>query len=156
VTDGEKSRLVAWSNELRTVHARLRKALAVAQESVAGFEDAQAASRDLLMFCHGFCTALTGHHVDEDRELFPAIAAEHPELRETLRKLEEDHSIIAHLVIALQAAIDSRVSPIELSRHLQGISAIMESHFRYEERQILIVLEAMELDADARRVLGPL
>ncbi|WP_240423780.1 hemerythrin domain-containing protein [Microbacterium halotolerans] len=156
VTEGEKTRLVTWSKELRSVHARLREALAIAQEAVSGGDPTQAASRDLLLFCHGFCTALTGHHVGEDRELFPAIAAEHPELREALRKLEQDHSMIAHLLAALQAAIDSGTSPVELSRHLEGLSAIMESHFRYEERQLLVVLETLGHDADPRRVLGPL
>lgn len=50
----------------------------------------------------------------------------------------------------------SRSSLEELARHLGGISAIMESHFRYEERQLLVVLETLALDADPKRVLGPL
>jgi hypothetical protein len=37
-----------------------------------------------------------------------------------------------------------------------AIAAIMESHSRYEERQLLSVLETLELDADPGRVLGPL
>ncbi|WP_261164537.1 hemerythrin domain-containing protein [Microbacterium sp. Marseille-Q6965] len=147
---------MAWSDELRHVHARLRKALVVTQEAVASGTPARPASRDLLLFCHGFCSALTGHHVGEDGELFPAIAAEHPELRETLRKLEQDHSMIAHLVGALQMAIDVGSSPEDLARHLEGISAIMENHFRYEERQLLAVLEALALDVDPGLVLGPL
>lgn len=32
----------------------------------------------------------------------------------------------------------------------------MESHFRYEERQLLAVLERLELEAEPRAVLGPL
>lgn len=32
----------------------------------------------------------------------------------------------------------------------------MESHFRYEERQLLSVLETLELSADVDAVLGPL
>ena len=91
MTEGEKTRLVAWSDELRAVHRRLRDALSITQEALASGEPP---GRDLLLFCHGFCTALTGHHEGEDRELFPAIAAAHPELRDTLRKLEQDHSLI--------------------------------------------------------------
>ena len=71
MTEGEKTRLVAWSEELRSVHARLRKALRIAQDAAAEGGSVETASRDLLLFCHGFCTALTGHHVAEDRELFP-------------------------------------------------------------------------------------
>ncbi|MDQ0727281.1 hemerythrin domain-containing protein [Microbacterium sp. W4I20] len=153
MTEGEKIRLVAWSRELRSVHERLRNALLIAQEAAASGEPP---GRDLLLFCHGFCAALTGHHEGEDRELFPAIAAEHPELRDTLRKLEQDHSMIGHLIGGLQLAVDSSAGTDELARHLEGIAAIMESHFRYEERQLLSVLETLELDADPGRVLGPL
>lgn len=32
----------------------------------------------------------------------------------------------------------------------------MESHFRYEERQLLTVLETLSLDADPGDVFGPL
>ncbi len=117
---------------------------------------AEPARRDLLLFCHGFCTALTGHHEGEDRQLFPAIAAAHPELRDTLRYLQQDHSMIAHLLAALQAAVDRTAPPDELDRHLEGIAAIMESHFRYEERSLLTVLDRLGLDADPDDVLGPL
>ncbi|PJJ71356.1 hemerythrin HHE cation binding domain-containing protein [Diaminobutyricimonas aerilata] len=150
------TRLVAWSNELRDVHARLREALAIAKNALASGVSAQAASRDLLLFCHGFCVALTGHHEGEDRELFPAIAAAHPELRDTLRHLRQDHSMIGHLIAGMQSAISSAATPADLERHLEGIAAIMESHFRFEERRLLPVLETLVIDADPRRVLGPL
>ncbi|PSL06729.1 hemerythrin HHE cation binding domain-containing protein [Haloactinopolyspora alba] len=121
-----------------------------------GGEAAERATRDLLLFCRGFCTALTGHHEGEDRELFPAIAAAHPQLRDTLRYLEQDHSMIAHLLTDLQAAVEWVASPVELDQHLEGIAAIMESHFRYEERQLLTVLDTLAFDADPHDVLGPL
>ncbi|MGC0273355.1 hemerythrin domain-containing protein [Pseudactinotalea sp. Z1739] len=156
MTEGEKTRLVAWSRELRAVHERLREALRVTREAVDAGGDGDSATRDLLLFCHGFCTALAGHHEGEDRELFPAIAAAHPELRPTLQRLEQDHSMIAHLLSGLQEAVSRAASPVELDRHLEGIAAIMESHFRYEERQLLHLLETLALDADPRRTLGPL
>lgn len=156
MTEGEKTRLIAWGNELRAVHQRLRDALRVTRATLdTGTRDEQA-RRDLLLFCHGFCTALTGHHQGEDRELFPAIAAEHPELRETLRKLEHDHAMIAGLLESLQTATERDDPPDRLGPHLEGIAAIMESHFQYEERQLLTILDAMVLDADPHDVLGPL
>lgn len=109
-----------------------------------------------MLFCRGFCTALTGHHEGEDRELFPAIVAAHSELRETLRYLEHDHSMIAQLLTGLQNAVDRAAAPAELDQQLEGIAALMESHFRYEERQLLRVLDKLALDADPRDVLGPL
>lgn len=156
VTEGEKARLIAWNHELRTVHERLREALRLTRTALAAGEPAEPARRDLLLFCHGFCAALTGHHEGEDRELFPAIATAHPELRDTLRNLQQDHSMIAHLLTGLRAAVDRTAPPAELDQHLEGVAAIMESHFRYEERSLLGVLEALELNADPTDVLGPL
>ena len=76
---------------MRRVHDRLREALRVTREAVARGDPAEAATRDLLLFCRGFCAALAGHHEGEDRELFPTIAAAHPHLRDTLRSLPWSH-----------------------------------------------------------------
>ncbi|MGW5350365.1 hemerythrin domain-containing protein [Streptomyces sp. NPDC004031] len=156
MTERETTRLVAWSHELRGVHGRLREALAVTRASLAEGTPGAAATRELLLYCHGFCAALDGHHRGEDRTLFPAVAEAHPELRPVLRALEQDHTVIAQLLGSLRAAADRSAPPAELSRHLDGVAAIMESHFRYEERQLLTVLEALDLPADPAEVLGPL
>jgi len=156
VTEGEKTRLIAWSNELRGVHERLREALTIVQTALESGEPAEIAGRDMLLFCHGFCTALTGHHEGEDRVLFPALADAYPELRETLQYLTQDHSMIAHLITSMEAAVNSSATPAELALHLEGLAAIMENHFRYEERRLLPALESLILDADPRSALGPL
>jgi hemerythrin-like domain-containing protein len=114
------------------------------------------ASRDLLLFCRGFCTALDRHHRGEDALLFPAVAAEHPDLAEPLRKLEQDHAMIGHLVGALQADVTASADPDALGRHLDGIGALMESHFRFEERTLLGILDRLDLRAEVSDVLGPL
>ena len=152
----DQARLIAWSAELRGVHARLREALAVTQSALRDGEAAEPATRDLLLFCHGFCAALTAHHEGEDHHLFPAVAEQFPQLADTLRKLRQDHSMISYLLGGLQAAVDSAAPPGELLRHLEGVAAIMESHFRFEERQLLTVLETLALDAAPQTVLGPL
>lgn len=64
--------------------------------------------------------------------------------------------MIAHLLAGLQAAVAGAASVEQLDQHLEGVAAIMESHFRYEERRLLTVLEALALDADPHAVLGPL
>ncbi|MGX9229282.1 hemerythrin domain-containing protein [Streptomyces albus] len=156
MTERETTRLVAWSQELRRVHNRLRNALSVTRASLADGTPGEAATRELLLYCHGFCTALDRHHQGEDRTLFPAIAAAHPQLRPVLRSLEQDHSMIAHLLGGLREAVDRAAPPDELDRHLEGVAALMENHFRYEERQLLTVLETLELAAGAEEVLGPL
>lgn len=155
MTERETERLTAWGAELRSVHARLREALRVTRDAVAAGEQAPEAARELLLYCHGFCAALDGHHRSEDRVLFPAIEAAHPELAPVLRALEQDHSMIAHLLAGLQSAVDARARPDELARHLEGVAAIMESHFRYEERQLLTVLETLGLASPPATALGP-
>ncbi|MZD06166.1 hemerythrin domain-containing protein [Streptomyces sp. SID5785] len=156
MTERETTRLVAWSRELRRVHGRLREALRVTRTSLAEGTPGEAATRELLLYCHGFCAALDAHHQGEDRTLFPAVAEAHPQLRPVLRALEQDHSMIAHLLGGLQAAVERAATPEELGGHLEGIAAIMESHFRYEERQLLTVLESLDLAADPGDVLGTL
>ncbi|MGC4892376.1 hemerythrin domain-containing protein [Micromonospora sp. DT31] len=156
MTEGEQTRLVAWSREMRAVHDRLRAALRVTRDAVDAGEPAVPATRDLLLFCHGFCAALNAHHEGEDRDLFPAIGRRHPELRDTLHRLRQDHSMIGHLLAGLAAAVARDAPPEEVGGHLAGVSAVMESHFRYEERQLLAVLETLSLDADPADVFGPL
>ena len=111
MAEGEETRLIAWSSELRNVHQRLREALNIAQEALESGESNDTATRDLLLYCRGFCTALTRHHEGEDRELFPAIAAAYPQLRETLEYLERDHAMIAHLVNRLETVIATASNP---------------------------------------------
>lgn len=156
MTERETARLQAWSNELRRVHTRLRSALALTQEALDEGRSAPQVTRELLLYCHGFCAALDGHHRGEDRTLFPAIKAAHPDLAPVLVSLERDHSMLAHLLQGLRDAADRGAPTAELETHLEGVAALMENHFRYEERQLLTVLEGLELDAEVTDVLGPL
>lgn len=154
MTERETTRFAAWSDELRRVHTRLRDALRVTKDAVAAGESGITATRDLLLYCHGFCAALDGHHKSEDHTLFPAIEAAHPDLAPVLRKLEQDHSMMAHLIGGLRVAVDTHAPPETLARHLEGLAAIMESHFRYEERQLLFLLDALDLETTPEAALG--
>ncbi|GED11225.1 hypothetical protein [Cellulosimicrobium cellulans] len=68
--------------------------------------------------------------------------------------------MIAYLVADLEHALDRATDPVAsrdaVVRHLDGVGAIMESHFRYEERALGGVLAALDLRAPRRDVLGPL
>ena len=152
--EGEQNRLVAWNRELVAAHQRLRRALRLAREALDS-GDVVSARADLMLYCHGFCAALSGHHSSEDVALFPELSARHPALRPAIAKLEQDHQMIASLLTDFDHALTTPDSPSELSLHLDGIAAIMESHFRYEERQLLDALSTFDLAADPRSVLGP-
>ncbi|MBD3923937.1 hemerythrin domain-containing protein [Nocardioides cavernae] len=154
--DGEKARLVAWGREMRAVHDRLRGALRLSQEAVVAGRELPDPGRELLLFCHGFCSALDGHHRGEDALLFPAIEATHADLSVQLRKLEQDHAMIGTLLAGLQSAVSRTASPEVLGQHLDGLAAIMESHFGFEERTLVAILDRLELDATVADVLGPL
>jgi hemerythrin-like domain-containing protein len=109
-----------------------------------------------LLYCHGFCAALNGHHVSEGEALFPELSTRHPRLRSTIAKLAQDHEMIASLLTQFSHALAASATPDELVRHLDGLSAIMESHFNYEERQLLDTLSTLDVAADPHAFLGPL
>lgn len=60
------------------------------------------------------------------------------------------------LMAELDAAVQHDAESDEIERHLDGVGAIMENHFAYEERQLLNVLTTLALQDDPRVVLGPL
>ncbi len=139
---------------MRTVHERLREALELAED---GLEDAGTPEGvDVLLYCWGFCAALTGHHGAEDETLFPAVLRDRPDLTEAVGRLRQDHSMIEHLLNGLRDAVGTGASPDVLRQHLDGVGAVMESHFRYEQRELLGPLGYLELDVEPQRALGPL
>ncbi|WEK62367.1 MAG: hemerythrin domain-containing protein [Candidatus Microbacterium colombiense] len=151
----DAARLHAWDQELRAAHTRLRAALAATRDALDGGERAPDAASELVLFCIGFCSALDGHHRSEDRALFPALRVEHPELGDVIDKLMQDHAMLSHLLGALRAAAERDEDAVSIGRHLDGIGAIMESHFRFEEREILAPLRSLALDRPVTDVLGP-
>lgn len=156
MSGGEEARLVAWGAEMRAVHDRLRGALRLSLQAVAMGRNLPDPGRELLLFCHGFCAALDGHHRGEEALLFPAVEAAHPDLAPQLRKLEQDHAMIGTLLAGLRSDVDRTADPATLGRHLDGLGAIKESHFRFEERTLLGILDRLGLDAPLAEVLGPL
>lgn len=155
VSEGEQNRLIAWNRELTAAHQRLRQALRITRDSLdAG--SAEPAGADLVLYCHGFCAALSGHHVSEDVALFPELSTRQPKLRPAIAKLTQDHEMIRALLTQFAHALAASATPDELVRHLDGLSAIMESHFNYEERQLLDPLSTLDMEADPRALLGPL
>lgn len=100
--------------------------------------------------------ALDGHHAGESAALFPALLARFPELGPTVVKLQQDHDMIANLLLSLDQSVTAGEPPRESALHLDGLGAIMDSHLGYEERQLLGVLATLELDTDVQAALGPL
>lgn len=139
------------------MHRLLREALDLARESVEEEPTADPLAGNPLLYCWGFCAALTGHHRGEDRALFPRIVDHHPDLASVIGQLIQDHHMIEHLIGGLQFAIEQKVPVKEKLRHLDGIDAVMETHFRYEERRLLDVLDGMSDETvTSAELFGPL
>ena len=62
--------------------------------------------------------------------------------------------MMAHLIGALEETLRSGADRDTLHGHLDGIGAIMESHFRYEERSLLGVLDDLALTLPRRDAFG--
>lgn len=141
IRDDETARLTALGNQLIDTHIRLLDAL---DDLRSGAPPAG----DLATHCLAFCAAVTRHHTEEDRTVFPHLAARHPELRELLDGLERDHRSIAAIldrVAELAADPDADGARAELD----GLAAILESHFHWEEKRLVAVLNRIgraELD----------
>ena len=147
---------------MREVHRRLREALWLARESVTE-EPTLDLSASPLLYCWGFCAALSGHHGSEDGALFPLVVEAHPDLAPVVAQLTQDHHMIEYLIGALQRTIEQGAPTAEKLRHLDGIEALMESHFRHEERRLLGVLDGLRdlsltggQQLSAKDLFGPL
>jgi hypothetical protein len=138
------ARLPALGDELLRIHDSLRAELRRLQDGV------RDPGRPLVVHCLAFCTALTRHHTGEDAGAFPALADRFPELRPLLEKMAEDHDMIAGIVTRIEAIAAS--DDPTLAGELDGLAAIMESHFSFEERRIRDALDS--LDGSAGDLLG--
>jgi len=159
VSGRDRERVAAWGQELRAVHRRLRDALQFAREAVEDGAATESLAKNLALFCWGFCTALNGHHSSEDSKLFPLVLREAPDLASTIGKLVQDHNMIAYLIVDLEKALSAKSERDVLLRHLDGIEAVMETHFRFEEKQLVVLLDGMAGpidDLDKTQLFGPI
>ncbi|MFJ8623401.1 hemerythrin domain-containing protein [Kitasatospora sp. NPDC093550] len=144
----DTGRTAALSLQLSRAHQDLRRRLA---DLRAGLGRPRPAAGDdpLLTHCLAFCTALTNHHQGEDDGLFAQLLRERPDLAPTVAKLVEDHGYIAAILTRVRdladqaaAAPPSGADPDAIGRELDGLAAIMDSHFGYEERALAAALDA--------------
>jgi hemerythrin-like domain-containing protein len=132
-------RIHAYGRQLIEIHDGLREAL----DALRRGEDA-----DLGLHCLAFCAAVTEHHTDEDSSVFPVLARQFPELSDVLAGLERDHQAIAGLLRRLRelAAEPDRAA---IQRELDGLAALIEGHFTWEERRLVAALDASRRQLDA-------
>ncbi|MFD7450538.1 hemerythrin domain-containing protein [Kitasatospora sp. NPDC059827] len=132
-------------NELRRRLANLRAGLARRTPPEGSVSDDFPSDGSLGAHCLAFCAALTNHHQGEGQGLFTALVRERPDLAPTVAKLAEDHDLITHILARVRDLAEQAVRATDLEavgRELDGLAAIMESHFAYEERAIGAALDA--------------
>lgn len=96
-------------------------------------------------FCSGFCMLLTMHHQIEDRQVFPGLGRVEPDVVPVLRRLMEEHEVIAEIVGRVLEAIELADSDCSNATVLKEIAehlySRLSSHLRYEEAQLVEILD---------------
>lgn len=162
VPSGPRARLTALGTELIEIHQWLRDELTGLRSDVGAFLAGRGERpRPLKAHCLAFCTALTRHHRGEDAGAFVTLAREYPELGPTIDKLVADHRLVRSLQDNIEGLLDGitdEPDPAQAARvraELDGLSAILESHFRFEERRIAAALDTLPAEAGtAESLLG--
>lgn len=147
VASRDTARAAALSLQLSQAHQELRRRL---NDVRTGLGRRHSNDHTLATHCLAFCDALTTHHEGEDAGLFAQLLRERPDLAGTVTKLVQDHGLIASILTQVRELADRALGTqgpdLEaIGRELDGLAAIMESHFRYEERAIG---EALDDDGD--------
>ncbi|MEU0547917.1 hemerythrin domain-containing protein [Micromonospora sp. NPDC005979] len=132
-------RLAAVGNQMIEIHLWLRTELARLRA------DLDAPARDLRAHCLTFCAALGRHHTGEDAGAFRVLADEVPELRPVLANLIVDHEVVAGILARVEELLgDDRPLPTaQVRAELDGLAALLETHFRYEEKRLVSALNAL-------------
>ncbi|MEV0649009.1 hemerythrin domain-containing protein [Phytomonospora sp. NPDC050363] len=166
-TTDHDGRLAAFGNQLVAVHVWLREELAALADGVDAYlSGGGERPRELRVHCLTFCSVLTRHHTEEDGEVFGAVAARFPELAPVLDELRADHVMVSDTldrIKALVEGLDEGTDPgeaLRVGRELDTLSALLETHFLYEEKKIVEALNALGAgilpdDVIARVLPGP-
>jgi hypothetical protein len=155
--------VAALGEQLIGVHQAMRERLAALRRAAAAGTSGDGIPADLLSHCLGFCAVLRTHHSGEDTQLLPALRDAAPELAPVIDTLIEDHRLVAgilHRIAELLAPdagapASTGAGPRALAGELDGLAAILESHFGYEERRIAGALDGLGPGAWTADVFAP-
>ncbi|MEV5328696.1 LLM class flavin-dependent oxidoreductase [Nonomuraea sp. NPDC052634] len=92
-------------------------------------------------FCATFNRLLTVHHTIEDESMFPAILERDSTLAPVIKKLEQEHEVIAEMLGELDAACVALLAdPAAIEQVRAGVDRLVQvlsSHFAYEEEELV-------------------
>ena len=149
---GPAARTRAIGRELVRVHQWLREELTRIQDQLDTGEDLPPLRAHRI----AFCAAITRHHTSEDATAFPALAAQEPELAPVLAKLSQDHRLVEDIVRRLRDLLASATPGTveEVRGEIDGLSAILESHFRWEEKVLVDALDTLDTERGTDELFG--
>jgi hypothetical protein len=144
--------LRAFGNQLIEVHIWLREELARLRTHLDSYFDGGGERpRELRTHCLTFCSALSRHHAGENGGAFPVLAQHVPDLRPVLDELEHDHHVVTGILRSVEelvGGLGTRADPAEAQRmraELDGLAAVLETHFVYEERRLVSALNSLRV-----------
>jgi hypothetical protein len=150
-------RVAALSLQLARTHDELLEQVAQVRAALVAGHAPGPLDRGLLAHCTAFCVALDRHHSAEDDGLLPLLAREEPGLAPAVRNLLQDHAMIGTLlgqVVGLVQRAAAGEGTDRLVGELDGLAAVMESHFSYEERAIGAAIDRLGPGAWTDGVIG--
>jgi hemerythrin-like domain-containing protein len=139
-------RLTAFGTQLIEIHDWLREELTRLREEV------EPGGRTLRANCLAFCSALEQHHTQEDDTAFVVLVEHFPELGPVIDELRRDHHLVAGILLEIEALVGGHPPDLDaggrqrVRAELDGLTALLESHFTYEERKLVAALNALHGD----------
>jgi deazaflavin-dependent oxidoreductase (nitroreductase family) len=124
----------SFAELLKLIHTTFRRELALIRKEVAASGTAGLGAQ-LRINCLTLCQGLHYHHTGESTGLFPALVAQHPELADTIAKLQTEHDQIAVLLEELEKQV-ADPSP-DLLAQVDRLIGALTAHLDYEEAELL-------------------
>lgn len=95
--------------------------------------------QDLGSFCGQLCRFVTMHHTIEDQAMFPAVAAL-PGYGPVVERLMDEHHVVHERLVDIDDVLvrmhTEDAAFEDLAAAIGGLSAVLLSHFRYEEDEM--------------------
>ncbi len=130
---------------LQDIHDAFRRELATIRREVAA--GGPTLTAQLRVNCLTACRGLHIHHTGEDRAIFPALLAHHPDLAATLDDLRAEHERVAVLVDELRAAVTAGADPATVASTVDRLVTDLEEHLTREERELIPLLDQLPAEA---------
>jgi hypothetical protein len=155
-----------YFDELLWVHGMVRRDLAKVRELAAELGngmpagEVQAELEDLRangplwhlkLNCLHYCRFVHAHHGAEDRMLFPALRASHPDLVPAIDQLESEHRQVSGLLDTVEAAAkdlpgdDDGEGRARVADALEELADHLLRHLEFEEESLAEAMRAMKV-----------